>query len=170
MHSSTLLAATKEEVLRGAGWAWGTFVVLMLIALSISQLVTVGTAPEETGMVPLESLRMLPVVLGYALVIGGGVAFVVMVVYLPVAWGLARALRSVSSVAVHAVAFAVLGALVGVVAVAVYGSITHATDLVASGLAPSTVAITTLSVLVGWWLASAQARKALRNSVSAVGA
>lgn len=111
---------TRTDVWRGAMHAWGGFMVLMLIAFTAAVLITagVGDAPGWGSL-----LELLPLLLLYAAILGGGISFVVTLVASPLAALLAIALRDVHAQALHLLAFAGLGAVVGASVVGIYAAV-----------------------------------------------
>lgn len=145
-------AFTRADAWTGAAWAWAAFMVLMLLALIATAIVSGGTWSSYLG-----------IVLFYALLLGGMVSMVVMFVLLPVFWGVAVLLRGVRPVAVHLVVHGLLGATIGIAAVAVYAAFMYdPAATLASPLLPITVAITGAAVLIGWWRGSRRVRRMLK--------
>ncbi|WP_345543262.1 hypothetical protein [Microbacterium jejuense] len=152
---------TREEVLRGALWALLTFNALVLATLVVSGLVASMMQPNGGGAI-VAQVWGFALVLGYAVLIGGGVSMLVALVGLPLAWLIAWSLRRSVSITAHVIAFAVFGAAVGVVALFVFAvASTNWSTAFLSPLLPITVVLTTVSVLVGWWRASRHARRGL---------
>lgn len=158
------MAFTKRELWSGTAWAWGAFVVLLLATLALASIVgdnIAGTRPDTAST----GWAYLPVVLFYALLIGGGISFVVMVVLSPVIWLIGRLLRRTGAIGVHLGVYAALGATLGMVSVGVVaGGNYDPASFFWSPLLPITVAITTTSVIFGWLRASRHARRELRES------
>lgn len=158
------MAATREEIFRGACAAWLAFVVLMLVVLT-GWSIAGELAAQALGVGSGSSLGLLPFVLGVALVVGGGVAFVVMLVALPTVWFIARRMRRVRRVGWHLAVYGALGALVGVLAVIVLaltsGGATPGETL-SSWIGAVIVGSTTVSTLSGWWWGARRALKERR--------
>lgn len=154
-------AFTRRDVTRGGFAAWLAFLVLMLGALAIQAVVTDLTYRPSPGVARGTSLTILPVVLCYALVIGGAASFVVMIVGLPIAALIGRRLRRQSRVGVHIAVYAAVGGLIGTASVAVFDGLTpYGESALATPLLPVTIMICASAVALGWAYAW---RRALRD-------
>ncbi|MBD3941021.1 hypothetical protein IF188_04810 [Microbacterium sp. NEAU-LLC] len=152
---------TREEALRGAIWALLAFNALMLTTLIACALVASMLQPSGGGAI-VAQLWAFIMVLGYAVLIGGAVSTVVALAGLPLAWLLARALRRTVSITAHAVAFGAFGSGIGILVLLVFAIwSTNWSTAFLSPLTPITIALTTVSVLFGWWRASRHARRGI---------
>jgi hypothetical protein len=136
------MAFTFGEFLRGMWAAWGLFLAILLVCLIVLPIVTGGAA----GVV---------VVVGYGLMIGGGISLAATVVFSPVAWLLGWCLRRVRARGVHLVAFAVLGTVVGLVVGAIFTG--GSADPSSTGLSLAFAVTSAISVALGWRYASRRA-------------
>ena len=152
------MAFTRDELTRGAWYAWLTFMALMtggvLVVLSASHALR-----PESG--PLSGLwfTLLTALIGCAL-IGGTVSLIAMVLGTLIALPIGHALRRISHPALHLLSYCLLSA-----AMAALGALV--TVPILEGLGNLGVAIVVAVVLaaipaapVGWWLTS---RRALRD-------
>ena len=105
-------AFTREQLWRGALHSWIAFMVLMVLAWTIAAIVSDVTSDlhSSTGAVAI-----LPIILVYAILIGGAVSLIVTLVGVPLAALVGRGLRDVRSRAIHVLVFAGFGALVGAI-------------------------------------------------------
>lgn len=157
------MAFSKDEVWAGGGWAWLAFNILLVTVMSIVSIWSEVAAASNgsTGM----GVGTVVFVVFYTLLIGGAVALCVMLIGLPGAWFVGRRLRRVASVPTHVVVHGTLGALLGVIVFGVYvvtigqGRVLDALD---TPLLSVTVALTSVSVVFGWWMASRRARSERR--------
>ncbi|TQJ32138.1 hypothetical protein [Microbacterium sp. SLBN-146] len=156
------MAFTADETWAGGFWSWLTFVGLMLVALLVSLAVPIATSPTP-GALLAESFGWWVLILGFALVLGGGISLIVMFCCLPIVALIARALRRVDRIPVHIAVYALLGASIGVVAVLVATLVRDGTGrayIVEESPVPFlTVVICAVSPVVGWWRASRAARR-----------
>ncbi|GAA1846324.1 hypothetical protein ACFQZV_09485 [Microbacterium koreense] len=153
--------ATWADVFRGGVVAWGVFVGLMLIAFAIAGIVADAVARAD-GVSVMSSLSVLPLALVYTAFIGGTASFLVTMLGLPVAWLVARSLRHDTSIARHVMVYALLGAAVGCLALAVTAAFSGSlVDVFFSAAAPVTILICATSVVAGWWRASRRIRAEL---------
>lgn len=146
---------TRSDFWYGAWNAWLAFMLLLTIVLGV---VTFADMPSEWG----SGFTLLFAVLLYGWPIGGIVAALVLLLFSPLAWGLARALRTVTRLPVHVVAYTGFGALVGAAVLGIYGAVAGLwwDDVTyVTGTVPATIVMTAIAVPVGWWRA---ARRTLR--------
>lgn len=97
-----------------------------------------------------------------ATLVGGSVAFIVVLASLPLAYALGRALRRQTSLWAHIGAFAILGAVVGEITVLVIAAVWGGAPMLAHPVHPLAVGMSTVAVLCGWWRVSRDAQRALR--------
>ncbi|HWS50984.1 MAG TPA: hypothetical protein VN241_08240 [Microbacterium sp.] len=118
------MAFTRDELGRGAWYAWIIFMILMLVGLNALVFVSIGPSafamPSFSGML-LTSLTMVTI---YAGVAGGAVSLLVMSLGLPLARLLGRALRSVSSLGIHFAVYLAFGVCIGGATVAIASTLT----------------------------------------------
>lgn len=108
------MAFTRDEFLRGAAWALGSFVMLLVVAEVVLVMVQeVTRRVTSPGLAVSSNLGFLPIMLGYTVLIGGSVAAVCMLIGATPAYLLARSLRRVRSIAIHVAAFTAFGAVFG---------------------------------------------------------
>lgn len=158
------MAFSKDELWAGGGWSWSAFNTLLVTGMSIVSIWSEVAAASNgsTG----SGVGTILFVVFYTLLIGGAVSLGVMLVGLPGAWFVGRRLRRVASVPTHVAVHGVLGAALGVIVFGVYvvtigqGRVLDALD---TPLLPITVALTTSSVVFGWWMASRRARSERRS-------
>lgn len=141
------MAFAPEDLWRGAWTAWCVFMVILLVVMA-----SLGGTTGDFGMTA--------VILLYAGLIGGVVALVTMLVFAPVAWLLGRALVRVRFIAVHIVAFAGLGATVGLAVLLIWIAIgADAFSMFASGWAWAVIGASAVSVVAGWARAARRAHR-----------
>jgi ABC-type Fe3+ transport system permease subunit len=160
--ASEPMAFSKDELWAGGSWAWLSFNVLLLLGMAILALWSeVASASHgSTGI----GIATVVIVLFYTVVVGGAVSLGVMIIGLPGAWLVARGLRRVASVSSHVAVHGFLGAVLGVIVVAVYASAFgrgRVLETFWTPLLPIMVTLTATSVLFGWWMASRRARSEL---------
>ncbi|MFC8683220.1 hypothetical protein ACFT30_17015 [Microbacterium ureisolvens] len=156
------MAATREEVLRGALWALFAFNVLLLVVVIAAVTPAASEALARDAGYVVSALWLWILVVGTSAIVGLGVSMLVVLAGLPVAWALSRRLRRVRSVAAHLWAWAALGAAIGLLALLVFAIASANWSTAFLGpLLPITLGVTTSSVLFGWWRASRHARRAL---------
>lgn len=143
------MAFTCDDLGRGAFAAWVTFMVILLAEFAVLGLAFSG------------DLAMLPIALGGVVVIGGVVSVLVTLLLSPIAWLLGTLLRRVRTVSVHVMAFAVLGAGVGLGMALLWTAWTRAepATTLTTGSVWALVAATTASVVAGWAWALRHARR-----------
>ncbi|MDQ0612759.1 hypothetical protein QF046_000400 [Microbacterium sp. W4I4] len=141
------MAFAPEDLWRGAWTAWCVFMVILLSAGAVLTL--------RTGDIAAAGVFAI-----YAGLIGGVVALVMMLVFAPVAWLLGRALVRVRFIAVHIVAFAALGAAVGLAVLLIYIAMgADASSMLTSGWAWAVMGASAVSVVAGWARAARRARR-----------
>lgn len=154
---------TRAQLWRGALHAWLAFMVLMLttffVALVVPPLVTNATPALSADTIVFQSLLLV----GYAAVIGGVVAFVVTLVGTPVAALLALALRRVRGLAWHVVAFAAFGAAIGLIVAIAWVSLGDA-RVTLNGVTLASACLCGVATGYGRWRASRVPRAAARPS------
>lgn len=153
------MAFTRDELWAGGGWAWVAFNALLVTAITVVA-VWSEVAAAAIGAASMGGGTIIFVVF-YTLLIGGGLSFGVMVAGLPAAWLVGRALRRVGSVPAHLAVHGLLGALLGVLVVGVYAVTIgggRVLEIFSTSYLPITVALTTTSVVFGWWMASRRGR------------
>lgn len=155
--SARPMAVTRADVVHGGFVSWLAFVTLLELTLAVVTIVAVLTSPSPTST----DLQFLPFVLLYGAAIGGGVALIVEVVGMPLAWLVARAMAGVRSIRAHLVVYASLGAVVGLVVVAIFAFLSGNASVWWSPLPLVAATLCAASVVVGWWRASRTARWAL---------
>lgn len=141
------MAFGPGDLWRGAWTAWCVFMVMLLVVMTALTL-------------PSGDIGLTAVVLLYAVLIGGVVALLVMLVFTPVAWLLGRALVRVRVVAVHVLAFTALGAVVGLAVLLlfiVFGA--DAESVFASESGWAVMGGSAVSVVAGWAHAARRARR-----------
>lgn len=145
------MAFTPGDLWRGAWRAWCVFMVILLVVIA-------AFALRDA------EVWLTIVMLGYTAVIGGLIALAVMLVFVPVASLLGRALVRVRFVTVHVFVFAVLGASVGLVVVVLSIALGFdAESLFASGVAWAVIGVCAISVVAGWSHAARRARQSDRS-------
>ena len=143
-------AFSRDEWLFGAFQSWLAFVVLACAAM-------VAWSVFPSLPTRFDGLAWVPMIVAMTAIIGGTVSFAVMLIGLPVAYALGRALRRTTSTAVHLTTYAGLGAAIGTLALGVFWLAVGAPW---PALAVTTIAVTTASTTWGWWRASRGARRA----------
>lgn len=164
------MAFTRDDFLRGAGWALGSFLALLLAAeILLCVADDLLRMPNPANVTTLSSTSLLPLVLGYTVGIGGPIAALCLVVGSPVAYGLARAMRHETRIIVHIIAFALFGALFGALCGAAACSMLFAIGSTGSpwpGIAAVGAigaAFTAAATVIGWTIASRGSRNSLTN-------
>jgi len=113
------MAFSRREFWRGVRASWLTAMLLLIIGLTIAAIL-------DSGLPWGPPLSMIFIYLMYGVPIGGLVSGVVAVALSPAAWLLGRALSREGRVPVHLVAYASLGAVVGLLTLVTYLAIVGA--------------------------------------------
>lgn len=150
------MAFTRSEFWRGAMRAWGAFLVLLLTLEVVASVITDLTYRAQTGVAHVYNLPLLPVLLLMSLLVGGVISGLSLLIGIPIAYRVGRALRRERRMAVHLAVYSafgfIFGALVGGASyfVALSGSAASVglpalyAGLIAGGLSAAAVAF-------GWW-------------------
>ncbi|MFT4135192.1 hypothetical protein [Microbacterium sp.] len=152
------MAATWADVVHGGSVSWLTFVTLVE-ALLLGSFIVAAIMDPDTSLL---NLAMIPVSLIIGIALGGGVAVVAMVVAMPFAWLIARALAHERRIRVHVMAYAALGVVAGLAVVGVNALVFDASSSWETPLPFLATALAAVSAVFGWWRASRTARWALR--------
>lgn len=156
------MAPTREEAVRGAVWAVLAFNALVITTFAVAVIVDALANPSAHPASPMSYVWYYVNGVGIAAVVSLCVSLVAALVGFPFAWFLARSLRRTTAAGVHVAAFAVFGAAIGLAALLVFATLsTNWSTAFGTPLLPITIALTTISVLFGWWRASRHARRAL---------
>lgn len=152
-------AFTRDEAVRGALWAWLTFMALMVstVGAFVLALAAPSAFSPSTGLLGAGYYALIT--LGYTILIGGGVSLAATIVLAPLAVWVARRMRHSASLATHLTVFALFGAGIGVLAVVVYTLVTGGPYILTTPVPAITIAMTTASVVIGWLRASRHARR-----------
>lgn len=144
------MAFSRDELTSGGLCVWVTYVILLLVTLTVT-LIVASLISGGDGL-SLQSLAYLPLVLITAALVGGGISFVAMLIGLPLAWLIGRALRRESSVVVHLIAYAALGAAVGTAALLLLSTTAWGTFLAPASFLGLVIAMpAVIAVPLGWW-------------------
>ena len=167
------MAFTLDELLRGGLTVWLTFVALLAAAV-----VLFGAIPVLLSDGGLNGIGSFLGLMFIVVIIAGLVSGVVLVFAMILVGPLARALRRVSSVAMHVAVYTLLGAGIGVLYLTVItggnpasvlnetllASISAGGSLTLIFYAPALAA--TIAVPLGWWLT---VRRVLRQDAASPG-
>lgn len=158
------MAFSSDETWAGGFWSWMAFVAMMLAAFTVSLVVPMVSSPAAVPPSGAD-VALILLIVGFALVVGGGVSMVVMLCCLPLVRLIAKALRRVRRVYVHVTVYALLGAAIGVLALAMLGLAADppvpTSALRESPLQIITILVCAASPALGWWRASRHARREL---------
>lgn len=161
------MAFTHDDFLRGAAWALGAFLMLLLIGETVLFVVlaVVRHASAPPGVAISSDFEFLPLMLGGTIAIGGPVAGVCLLCGAPLAYQLARALRRVQRAVFHVLAFALFGAVFGgLCAGLLYAGVfaLEGVDLDMAVIMPvayTGAAFTSAACAIGWAMAARRARR-----------
>ena len=160
------MAFSRDDFFRGAMWTLCAFVALLVTAEILVSVISDVVARTASPMpVASSTLALLPLTVGYTVVIAGIVGAVCLVLGSPLAYVLARSMRRVRSIAAHVVVFASFGAVFGgLCAGLVYVGMVlgggNSIDIAA--LAPIVAlgaGFTAAACAIGWSMAARRARR-----------
>lgn len=154
------MAFTPDEFLRGAVAAWLAFNLLFDLLYAAMAIVT-----SDPRWGPLTAT--LGVLLIYAVPIALVVSGVVTLLLCGAAWWLGRLLRRHRRPAVHVIAFAMLGAAIGLLAVGTFELVTARSLDLGNGLALITIASSAAALPLGWAWTVRRSRRAEAGTAQA---
>ena len=157
---------TRRELDRAALYAWGVFVVLLILGLSV---VLVLSTPLDLFLTVIVFWALPPFVLSFlvAVVVGAGISAVALILALPLIWLIGYCLRRVRWAWVHLLAFAILGAALAALAMTVFEVSKDDVPLQKEPLVVTVITVISAAAMpLGWWLSS---RRALRIDAQMVG-
>lgn len=153
---------TWRDLVFGAFLAWATFMILLLgfflvgmIAAPIQRFV--ADAPQHLGY----DLGMGLYAVAMAGLLGGVVSILATVIGTPLVWLIGSALRQVRAIGVHLAVYALLGAIVGLIALGFLGW-WRGDLLIAQPFGVYLVIASAIAVPAGWRWAMRRARKVAR--------
>ncbi|KRA23413.1 hypothetical protein ASD65_02510 [Microbacterium sp. Root61] len=144
------MAFTRDELTAGGLCVWVTYVILLLVALTVTMIVASFTAFDRTTFP--QSLLALPLVLFMAGFFGGCISFVVMLIGLPLAWLIGRGLQREPLIGIHLLAYTVLGTVVATTAFLLLSATAWGTFLAPASFLGLIIAMpAVVAVPLGWW-------------------
>lgn len=173
---------TRDDFFRGAVWALGSFLTLLLIAeIILTVTLDIVRTPPGPHMAIAPNLAYLPLMLGGTVLIGGPIAAICVLLGSPLAYRIARSLRAERRIAVHVLVFLLFGAVFGALCAGlVYAGLFAMQGMPLPWLAITTAAaigapFTAVATVIGWSLAAwhtlrrtRRARRRTRRDVDAV--
>lgn len=155
------MAFTRDELTRGAWYAWLIFMTTMTIGvLAIFSANFVGNALTlGSGSLSGWLFTLLAAVIG-CIIIGGPVSLVAMVLGTVIALPIGRSLRRMARPALHALCYGALSTALGVVGAIIAGSLVNWLDELGIAIAVVVGLSAAVAGPFGWWLS---ARRALRD-------
>ena len=158
---------TPDEFRRGVMRAWSMFLLLLLAAEVATAVVSDLSYVERTGVGHVSSIAILPVVLLMSLLIGGVISGLSLLIGVPAAHRIAKALRREARLAVHVAVYAgfgfAFGAVIGGAAYAVASASVAASLLPAIFAALIAGVLSSAAVVFAWWTVARDALRAHRQ-------